>query len=93
MHPDSYQGPGLYRHYKGDVYLVDGLVTIEATGEAAVLYEPTTLHGRMAAVEKFTPQAMRFVRSLKEFNAMIPIPEGEYWKGADERPRFELVSL
>lgn len=25
MHPETYQGPGLYRHYKGGLYLVRGL--------------------------------------------------------------------
>lgn len=38
MEPSNYDGPGIYRHYKGGHYRVLGIAKNEATGQLTVVY-------------------------------------------------------
>jgi len=49
---------GLYRHYKGNAYVIEAIAHLEKTGEKMVVYRPLT-------------ETKHYVRPQKEFEEMI----------------------
>jgi len=76
-----YEGPGLYRHYKGEVYEVKGLGRLEADHHEArvVIYAP--LDGWPNNVHP----ADFWIRPLRDFNEIVML---DYNHSA---PRFEKL--
>lgn len=50
----------VYQHYKGGLYMVLDICRLEATDEAAVLYQ-----------EFVKPDAPKWVRSISDWNAVV----------------------
>ena len=70
--------PGAYRHFKGEVYIVEDVEMIDATTDTpVVMYRPRTFDARRKQV---------FTRTYADFNALEPNPGG---KGTV--PRFKLL--
>jgi len=68
----SYQGPGIYRHYKGHDYLVLGLGVEEATFIPVVIYRPHKQAMPDDVREKSGINPTYWTRPLTDFNAMVP---------------------
>ncbi|WP_055071244.1 DUF1653 domain-containing protein [Clostridium massiliamazoniense] len=68
----------IFRHFKGDHYLVEDIVTHSETGEKMVLYK--ALYGEYG----------RFVRPLEMFAEEVP--EGKV-NPTGQKYRFELVNI
>jgi hypothetical protein len=83
----SYQGPGIYRHYKGHDYLALGLGVEEATLIPVVIYRPHKQAMPDDAREKSGVNPTYWTRPLTDFNAMVPLDTGT----ADGVPRFTFV--
>lgn len=87
----SYDGPGIYRHYKGGEYEVIGLAVREETigvpgrGEVTeVVYRP---------MEQCDRQQQFVTRVLEDFNERVRIPFGEgSAPGEQGRPGNSYVS-
>jgi hypothetical protein len=86
MEPENYQGPGLYRHYKGGVYLVHRLGIYEPTGAVCVIYEPVEPVKRAEMAGDFSAMCMTDVRPLDVFNESVEV-DGK------TMPRFTLLSI
>lgn len=77
----SYDGPGMYRHYKGGLYDVIGLGLDEGDRETlAVLYKP------LAGWPSGLPKADYWVRPLDVFNEVLT------GLGAEPVPRFAKIA-
>lgn len=96
----SYDGPGIYRHYKGGEYEVLGLgfgerhkeVGFELTDPAQqqVVYRPLTPGSLLDDTE-----VAFWLRPLRDFDADVEIPQGTStptYSGDDYVPRFDKIS-
>lgn len=90
---ESYQGPGVYRHYKGGLYQVHGLAVSEelADGERMdrgallddtlrVVYQPLSPG---SVLEQF-PQVAFWSRTLADFNQLVEREHGQVRRFAKE---------
>lgn len=68
----------VYRHFKGDYYLVQDIVTNSETGEQMVLYQ--SLYG----------EGIRYVRPLEMFLEKVDV---EKYPNANQEYRFELQNI
>jgi hypothetical protein len=69
---DNYRGPGIYRHYKGNDYLVIGLGCEEATLIPVVIYRPKNKIMPDDVRRKVGAPVTYWTRPLEDFNAMVP---------------------
>jgi hypothetical protein len=84
---DNYQGPGKYKHYKGDVYEVLGIAMYESTLKPVVVYKPI---GKVSADFLSQYDARFWARPLDDFNDQVEI--GEFDEGTYQQvPRFARV--
>lgn len=67
MENENYFGPGIYKHYKGGLYLVIGLGLHESEGYKVVIYKPMT-KGSILEKEK---DIDFWVRPLVNFNELV----------------------
>lgn len=76
--PITVPQPGVYQHYKGDLYRVIGCVIHTETSERMVLYEAMSQSAR-------NPDDLAFVRPLEMFQEKVEID-------GTTVPRFKPVS-
>ena len=50
---------GLYRHYKGNIYVIESIAHLESSGETMVVYRPLV-------------DTKQYVRPKKEFQEILP---------------------
>jgi hypothetical protein len=74
---------GIYRHYKGGLYKVHAIATLEATMEPVVVYESLYDSGDF-------PQGTFWVRPLREFTEQLDA-EGEKISRFTYEGRFDLL--
>ena len=68
----SYEGPGLYEHYKGSQYEVLGLGCEEATLTPIVIYKPV---GKLMPTDMGLEVEVSFwTRPLENFNENVTLP-------------------
>ena len=77
-----FDGPGVYRHYKGGQYRVMGLATHTETKEVMVVYAPDKGTGGLVRSGEV------FVRPLDNFNQGVG---GVAGTGIDAAPRFVRI--
>jgi hypothetical protein len=75
----GYQGPGRYRHYKGNQYDVLGIGIHESELYRLVIYRPVT------PVKVEGEPVEHWLRPLTDFNAEVEA-------GGQRVPRFEKIS-
>jgi hypothetical protein len=66
-----YEGPGVYKHYKGNEYTVLGLGLEEATLKPVVIYTSQTMTAAQAGI-----LARFWTRPLADFNAEVETYDG-----------------
>lgn len=98
----NYQGPGIYRHYKGNLYDVIGLAVDESTGrEIQVIYRPIVessgySHTSTRPINGVETPTEFWRRPLIVFNDTITRLTGERMANVVDEfvdtPRFELVT-
>lgn len=82
----NYQGPGLYRHYKGGYYEVLGLALQEDDFQRTyVIYEPTRL---VTLLDDYKEDF--WARELSDFNAEVQVG-GHQDHTREFVPRFRLI--
>lgn len=80
-----YDGPGVYRHYKGGTYRVLGMVLNENNKQPMVLYHDTLL---LKDEVFMAPPGRVWVRPLDNFNEVV---NGVGGTVADGTPRFTRI--
>jgi hypothetical protein len=84
-----YEGPGIYRHYKGGHYLVLGVSQHESEGTKFVIYRSYDAHHELDRLEQGVDFVARPLDKMDGFHA-FNFPVG--WGEDRQQERFVKVS-